>query len=108
MAAVTCATRRRWLFATLMLFQMFSVLNARSDEQSAFVHAFRNASLWTALAGSVGLQVVVVYVPFPHNAFGTTSLNVSDWMLCLAVASSVLWLREGRKAVIRWNARAYE
>ena len=26
-------------FTTLMLFQMFNVLNARSDEQSAFVHA---------------------------------------------------------------------
>ncbi len=84
-----------------MLFQMFNVLNARSDEQSAFVHAFRNVWLWTAIAGSVGLQMVVVYVPFLQNAFGTTSLNVSDWTLCIAVASSVLWLREGSKAVIR-------
>ena len=88
-------------FTTLMLFQIFNVLNARSDEQSAFVHAFRNAWLWTAIAGSVALQVVVVYVPFLQNAFGTTSLNVSDWILCIAVASSVLWLREGSKAVIR-------
>jgi magnesium-transporting ATPase (P-type) len=55
-------------FTTLMLFQMFNVLNARSDEQSAFVHAFRNVWLWTAIAGSVGLQVVVVYVPFLQNA----------------------------------------
>ena len=88
-------------FTTLMLFQIFNVLNARSDEQSAFVHAFRNAWLWTAIAGSVALQAVVVYVPFLQNAFGTTSLNVSDWILCIAVASSVLWLREGSKAVIR-------
>ena len=88
-------------FTTLMLFQMFNVLNARSDEQSAFVHAFRNVWLWAAIAGSVALQVVVVYVPFLQNAFGTTSLNVSDWILCIAVASSVLWLREGSKAVVR-------
>jgi P-type Ca2+ transporter type 2C len=88
-------------FTTLMLFQIFNVLNARSDEQSAFVHAFRNGWLWTAIAGSVAMQVVVVYVPFLQNAFGTTSLNVSDWILCLAVASSVLWLREGSKVVIR-------
>jgi Ca2+-transporting ATPase len=32
-------------FTTLMLFQMFNVFNARSDEQSAFAHAFRNAWL---------------------------------------------------------------
>jgi Cation transporting ATPase, C-terminus len=54
-----------------------------------------------AIAGSVAMQVVVVYVPLLQNAFGTTSLNVSDWILCIAVASSVLWLREGSKAVIR-------
>ena len=29
-------------FTTLMLFQMFNVVNARSDEQSAFVHLFTN------------------------------------------------------------------
>ena len=85
----------------VMLAQLFNVFNARSDERSAFVHAFRNAWLWTAIAGSVAMQVVVVHVPFLQNAFGTTSLNVSDWILCIAVASSVLWLREGSKAVIR-------
>jgi Ca2+-transporting ATPase len=88
-------------FTTLMLFQMFNVLNARSDERSAFVHAFRNAWLWTAIAGSVALQVGVVYVPFLQKAFGTTSLNASDWTLCVAVASSVLWLREGSKVVVQ-------
>jgi P-type Ca2+ transporter type 2C len=88
-------------FTTLMLFQIFNVLNARSDERSAFVHMFRNAWLWMAITVSVALQVVVVYVPFLQHAFGTTSLNASDWTLCLAVASSVLWLREGSKVVVR-------
>ena len=95
-------------FTTLMLFQMFNVLNARSDVQSAFVHAFRNVWLWAAIAGSVALQVVVVYVPFLQSAFGTAALNGSDWILCIAVASSVLWLREGSKAVIRLKARTSE
>ena len=95
-------------FTTLMLFQMFNVLNARSDVQSAFVHAFRNVWLWAAIAGSVALQVVVVDVPFLQSAFGTAALNGSDWILCIAVASSVLWLREGSKAVIRLNARTSE
>jgi Ca2+-transporting ATPase len=51
------------------------------------------------------MQVVVVYVPFLQNAFGTTSLNAWDWMFCTAVASSVLWLRESSKAVIRWKGQ---
>ena len=47
-------------FTTLMLFQMFNVLNARSDERSAFVHLFTNHWLWAAIAGSIALQVLVV------------------------------------------------
>ena len=86
-------------FTTLMLFQIFNVLNARSDERSAFVHLFRNVWLWAAMGGSVVLQIVVVYTPFLQKAFGTAPLSAQDWMLCLGVASSVLWLREGSKAI---------
>src|SRR5688572_19328727 len=61
-------------FTTLMLFQIFNVVNARSDERSAFVRLFTNHWLWLAIAGSVLLQVAVVYVPFLQRAFGTTNL----------------------------------
>ena len=88
-------------FTTLMLFQMFNVLNARSDERSAFVHLFTNHWLWTALGVSLLLQVVVLYTPFLQRAFGTVSLSAQDWVFCAAIASSVLWLREISKLVAR-------
>ena len=88
-------------FTTLMLFQIFNVFNARSDEQSAFVRLFTNRWLWTAVGFSVGLQVAVVYVPALQRAFGTVGLNGNDWLHCLMVASSVLWLREISKLVGR-------
>ena len=88
-------------FTTLMLFQIFNVFNARSDEQSAFVRLFTNRWLWTAVGFSVGLQVAVVYVPGLQRAFGTVGLNGNDWLHCLMVASSVLWLREISKLVGR-------
>jgi Ca2+-transporting ATPase len=88
-------------FTTLMLFQIFNVFNARSDERSAFAQLFANRWLWVAVAGSVVLQVMVVYVPFLQNAFGTTPLSAWDWLVCVAVASSVLWLREASKAMRR-------
>jgi len=84
-----------------MLFQMFNVLNARSDERSAFVHVFTNHWLWTALGVSVLLQVVVLYTPFLQRAFGTVSLSAQDWVFCVAIASTVLWLREISKLVGR-------
>ena len=88
-------------FTTLMLFQIFNVVNARSDERSAFVHLFTNGWLWAAIGGSIALQVLVVYVPFLQRAFGTVALSTGDWVFCVAVASAVLWLREASKLAAR-------
>ena len=84
-----------------MLFQTFNVVNARSDERSAFAHIFTNKWLWIAVAGSVALQMLVVYAPFLQRAFGTVSLGGRDRLSCIAIASSVLWLRELSKLVAR-------
>jgi Ca2+-transporting ATPase len=91
-------------FTTLMLFQMFNVLNSRSDERSAFVQLFTNRWLWAAIGGSIALQALVVYAPFLQRAFGTIALTATDWVICIAVASSVLWLREASKLVARTMA----
>jgi Ca2+-transporting ATPase len=88
-------------FTTLMIFQLFNVLNARSDVRSAFSGLFANGWLWGAIALSAALQVAVVYVPFLQRAFGTVPLSGSDWLFCAAVASSVLWIRELSKVVAR-------
>jgi Ca2+-transporting ATPase len=88
-------------FTTLMLFQIVNVFNARSDEESAFARLFTNPWLWGAVALSVVLQIAVVYVPFLQSAFGTVALSGADWLTCIAVASSVLWLRELSKLVAR-------
>ena len=88
-------------FTTLMMFQLFNVFNARSDEQSAFRGLFHNPLLWGALGISLALHVAVVYVPFLQNAFSTVDLSVGDWLFCSGVASSVLWLRELNKLVRR-------
>jgi Ca2+-transporting ATPase len=88
-------------FTTLVLFQLFNVFNARSDESSAFRGFFRNRWLWAAIGLSVALQAAVVHLPFLQAAFSTVSLSAGDWLLCAAVASSVLWLRELSKLAAR-------
>ncbi|HQM32946.1 MAG TPA: cation-translocating P-type ATPase [Candidatus Hydrogenedentes bacterium] len=92
-------------FTTLVMFQIFNVFNARSDERSAFHGFFRNNWLWGALALSVGLQVLVIYTPFLQNAFSTCSLSFKDWLVCIAVASTVVWARELSKIVVRLTKR---
>ena len=91
---------RTMAFTTLVLFQLFNTLNARSDERSAFHGLFRNPWLWGALALSLALQILVVYAPFLQPAFGTVGLSLGDWLVCVAVASSVLWLREVSKLFV--------
>ena len=81
-------------FTTLILFQLFNVFNARSDDDSAFRGVFENRWLWAAVSVSAALQIAVVYTPFLQRAFSTESLTISDWLRCMAIASSVLWLRE--------------
>ncbi len=88
-------------FNTLVLFSLFTVFNARSDERSAFQDLFANRWLWGAVALALVLQAVVIYVPFLQKAFSTVPLGGADWVVCAAVASSVLWLRELSKLVSR-------
>lgn len=85
-------------FTTLTLSELFNVLNARSDERSAFSGLFGNRWLWAAIGLSVLLHASVVYFPALQQAFSTVGLSAADWALCAAAASSVLWLRELSKA----------
>jgi Ca2+-transporting ATPase len=88
-------------FTTLMMFQIFNVFNARSDERSAFSGLFKNHWLWGAILLSLALHVAVIYIPFLQQAFSTVSLSAGDWLRCAAAASSVLWLRELSKVFTR-------
>jgi Ca2+-transporting ATPase len=88
-------------FTTLVLLQMFNIFNSRSGEQSALVNLFQNHWLWISVGGSILLQILVIYTPVMQQAFSTVPLSFGDWLLCGGVASSVLWLRELSKLVIR-------
>jgi len=88
-------------FTVLVLAQLFNCLNSRSERASAFRGMFTNRLLWAAMALSVALQVLVVHLPLLNSAFGTTPLSAGDWVLCVLAASSVLWLDELKKLIVR-------
>ncbi|MFN8464639.1 MAG: cation-translocating P-type ATPase [Caldilineaceae bacterium] len=92
---------RTLAFTTLVFCQLFNVFNSRSDYGSAFSHLFTNKLLWGAVALSAALQVAVIYVPFLNTAFDTTPITVQDWVLCIAMASIVLWVEEIKKFILR-------
>jgi P-type Ca2+ transporter type 2C len=92
---------RTMAFTTLVLAQLFNCFNARSDRTSAFHHLFTNRLLWGAIALSAALQVAVVQLPFLNQAFETTPLAIDDWLICVGLASVVLWADELKKLLQR-------
>jgi Ca2+-transporting ATPase len=82
-------------FTVLVLFQMFYVLNLRSDIKSFFVtNPLTNIRLMIAVLISIALQAAVVYVPFLQKSFETVALSLKDWLIIILVSSSVLWYGE--------------
>ena len=93
-------------FTTFVLFQVFNVFNARTEDGTVFSRSqFRNGKLWAALTVVVGLQVLAVHVDPVQEVFGTADLTAADWLLVVAVASTVLWVEELRKLVTRGRTR---
>ena len=99
------ATARTAGFTVLVFASLFNCLNARSDTASAFVRLFANRWLWGAIAASALLQVAVVQLGFLNLAFGTAPLRPDQWLVCVAMASGVLWFSELRKWVSRASRR---
>ncbi|MBW3015293.1 calcium-translocating P-type ATPase, SERCA-type [Candidatus Woesearchaeota archaeon] len=75
-------------FTTLVMFQMFNVLNSRSEERSLF-SLKTNYYLIAAVLSSIILQVLVVYTPLGVY-FNTMPLGLSDWLWIILISSSIL------------------
>lgn len=89
-------------FNTFVLFQFFNILNVRSENTTVFSRMlFSNKSLWLSLVSVLLLQVGVTHVGFMQSLFETTSLSAGQWGICIAVASSILWVEEIRKIISR-------
>ena len=85
---------RTLAFHTLVLFSLFTVFAARSDQASVMRDLFTNGWLWLAIAVSLTLQGAVLYLPALQRAFNTVPLTARDWIIAVVVASGALWLRE--------------
>ena len=96
-------TWRTMLFTTLTLAQMGNALAIRSNRDSLFsIGVFSNRLMVIAVAITFALQMALIYVPFLHGIFDTTSLSLFDLLICLVV-SVVVFL--GVEAEKWWRRR---
>ncbi len=87
-------------FSSLVLFQLFNVLNYRVGDHSIFSgELIKNRWLIASILFSLTLQFVVVY--FLSDMFGTTALTIYDWFVCLIVSSSILLFYEAAKLITK-------
>ncbi len=87
-------------FTGFVMFQMFNALNCRSEDKSIFhIGFFSNKWVLIAIAGSILMQLGVIYVPFLQFIFDTVALSLKDLVYVTLVASSVFIFDEVWKLV---------
>jgi Ca2+-transporting ATPase len=90
-------------FTGIILLEKMNVFNFRAlGEPLAVIGFFTNPWILVAWAGTVALQVCVVYLPFFQRALYTVPLSLGDWGLMLAAAIPVFIVTESIKWV-RWR-----
>jgi Ca2+-transporting ATPase len=93
-------------FVTFVFFQAFNLLNVRSDLRSVFSReTLENRSAFVATAVVVVLLVLVVQLDALHGVFTTTALTSAQWLVCVAVGSTILIVGELLKVVLRARLR---
>ena len=101
-AATTASVAGTMGLNTFVLFQFFNILNVRSESRTVFSKiTFTNKYLWWSLGVVLILQIAVTHVSFMQSLFNTMSISFAQWMVCIAIASSVLWVEEIRKLIVR-------
>ncbi|MEK7669135.1 MAG: HAD-IC family P-type ATPase [Patescibacteria group bacterium] len=88
--------------ATMALFQWFSAWNCRSESKSIFqMNPFSNMYLVSATISVIFFQIFAIYNPFMQKVLHTTSLSLSEWLIIIPVASSIILVEEIRKFFYR-------
>ena len=87
---------------TLAVFQWFNAWNCRSESKSIFQMNFlSNKGLLGATAVVIILQLLAVYNPLLQSMLRTVPLSLSEWLMIIPVAASIVVVEEIRKALQR-------
>lgn len=92
---------------TLAVFQWFNAWNCRHESKSIFqMNPFSNKFLVGATLIIVSLQLLVVYNPLMQKFLHTVPLDLSEWLVIIPIATSIVLVEEIRKFFYRRNMTA--
>jgi Ca2+-transporting ATPase len=89
--AVALATAQTMAVTTVILMQVFYLLNCRSLHESMFrIGIFSNPTVYVGIAAILVLQVSYMYVPWFAALFTAAPLSLAQWGWSALIAASVL------------------
>ncbi|GAB3639001.1 cation-translocating P-type ATPase [Hymenobacter arcticus] len=92
-------------FTVLCFSQLGLALAIRSRRESIFsIGLLSNKPMLGAVAVTVVLHLLILYVPFGNRLFSTQRLTVAELGITLAVSSLVFWAVELQKLILRRRA----
>jgi Ca2+-transporting ATPase len=95
------AYARTVAFAALGFFTLYNAYASRSLEKSIFkINPLSNKNVLAGIAASVLSVLVVIYIPFLREFFGTTPLRADTWWTILATGLLVIAVSEILKKIL--------
>ena len=99
------ALARTMGMVTFALFILFFSIESKDERDSAFsLDTFSDKTFRITTGGSFVLLILSTVLGIFHIVFHTVRLNVRQWLICTAVALSIVVAAEIRKAVLRRTA----
>jgi len=94
-------------FTAMIVMEKFNVMNFRALHEPVIrLGLLSNRLLLTAVAATLGLQVLAIYAPFLQPVLRTVPLTLTDWGLILAVSAPIFLVPEAVKEVV-WRRRRH-
>jgi potassium/sodium efflux P-type ATPase len=90
----------------IVMAQVGNGFACRTQRESVFrVGFFTNRLLLAAILLELGLQAVIVYAPFLHDALKTRPISAKDWAILMAFIPTLFIADEIRKLIVRTRYR---
>jgi Ca2+-transporting ATPase len=99
------AIARTMGMVTFALFVLFFSIESKDQRDSAFsLDTFSDKTFIITSSGSFILLILSTVLGIFHTVMKTVTLDVRQWLICAAVALSIVAAAEIRKAVLRQSA----
>jgi Ca2+-transporting ATPase len=99
------AVARTMGMVTFALFILFFSIESKDERDSAFsLDTFADKTFNITTSGSFVLLILSTVLGIFHTVLKTVTLNDEQWLICTAVALSIVVTAELRKAVLRQTA----